>query len=449
MKPKVPLSVLLVDDDLNICRTLALSLQQAGCQVAQAHSAEEALALQAQSPPFDLLLTDFKMAGKNGIELVRAAQAHSPALCSVVMTAFATIENAVETLKAGAYDYLPKPFTHAQLEHLLAKVRTLVALKRENLELKGWRGRKDYFAGHTSPESARLQDFVRKVAPTDATLLLTGESGTGKSELARLIHDLSPRREGALVTVYCTTLTESLLESELFGHVKGAFTGAVQDKQGKLEQADGGTLFLDEIGDLSIQGQAKLLRFLQDKVFEPVGGHKVVSVNARVVAATNKDLRTAIADGRFREDLYYRLNALECVLPPLRQRKEDLPVMIQRLWAQAQADGKPARPLPAPVLDALLAYPWPGNIRELRNVLERVAMLSGSEAPELASLPDSVLKPAAAAAPADGKTPSLDQVERQHIEAVLAREKNLEQAAALLGITTVTLWRKRKEYGLI
>ncbi|HTL10889.1 MAG TPA: sigma-54 dependent transcriptional regulator [Bdellovibrionota bacterium] len=441
---RLPLQVLLVDDDANIRRTLALSLKDLQCAVEQADSVQAAMAI-FQARPFDLVLTDFKMEKQSGLQLIQQARALRPDALIVMMTAYASYENAVEVVREGAFDYLPKPFTTAQLSHLLSKVREVVTLRRENQELKRGRARRDYFSGFTSIASQRLEEFVRKVAPTDGTVLLTGESGTGKSELAKLIHELSPRAKNPFVTVYCTTLTESLLESELFGHIKGSFTGAVADKAGKLELADGGTLFLDEVGDLTPNGQTKLLRFLQERVFERVGGNREVSVDARIIAATNRDLPQAVAAGKFREDLYYRLNVLECILVPLRHRREDVPVLIERILGEIS--GGKTRTLPPGLMEPLLRYHWPGNIRELRNVLERVLMLCQGRAPQAADLPDALLKPAAET---DGvlESLSLEEIEKRHIQRVLSRAENLEKAAEILGITTVTLWRKRKEYGI-
>ncbi|MFO1518078.1 MAG: sigma-54 dependent transcriptional regulator [bacterium] len=443
------LRVLLVDDDNNIRRTLSVILQENQCYVAQAGSVPEALRL-IREQPFDCLLTDFRMEDQTGLDLIQNAKQIQPRLLMIVMTAYASIENAVSVIKEGAFDYLPKPFTNAQLLHLLGKVRLIVRLTRENEALKQEGAKRDFFRGFTSAASARLEEFVRKLAPTESTILLVGESGTGKSQLARLIHEQSPRKDKPFVTVYCTTLSESLLESELFGHVKGSFTGAFQDKEGKFEAADGGTLFLDEIGDLSPNAQAKLLRFLQDRVFERVGSNQEITVDTRIIAATNKDLSQAVADGKFREDLYYRLNIFECPLVALRYRMEDLAVFIERFLEEFKAQGlaKEKVELPSEILKALQEHTWPGNIRELHNTLERLIVLSRHREIKLEDLPDSLLKKKNAPLKQEEKLASLEELTRNHIEAVLSREKNLEKAAEILGITPVTLWRKRKEYGL-
>ena len=446
-----PLKTLLVDDDKNIRQTLRVSLKTHGCEVEVAESAEEAISILRKSR-FEFVLTDFKMTGKSGIDLIRDCKALSQPPVIAVMTAFASFENAVTAIQAGAFDYIPKPFNSGQLGHLLTKVRTLVELKRENFRLKSQSGRSDYFEGMTSEAMKRLEEFVSKVAGTETTLLLMGESGTGKTALASLIHQRSKRAARPFVVVNCATLTESLLESELFGHVKGAFTGATHDHIGKLEMAQGGTVLIDEIGELSLSAQTKLLRFLQDKVIERVGATKAVEVDVRIIAATNKNLEEAVSEGRFREDLFYRLNVFECTVAALRYRKDDLPVLIQRFLMEltAKSGGTSLKVLPEPVMKALLAYPWPGNVRELRNAIERMVVLSTDREFTLEDLPEAIRKgPVPTAKRLDSTAlVSLDEVCRAHIEQVLAVEPNQERAAEILGITTVTLWRRRKEYGL-
>jgi DNA-binding NtrC family response regulator len=448
-KTLLPLRILLVDDEKNIRTTLSVSLSDQGHTVVAVASAKEALE-KLGAERFDFVLTDFRLGGPSGLDLVRQVRQLYPDLMVVVMTAYSSIENAVEVTKEGAFDYLPKPFSNAQLAHLVGKVQTLLRLKRENATLKHREFRADYFEGFNSPAVLRLEQFVNQVAPTDETVLITGESGTGKSELARIIHERSKRREGPFVTVYCTTLAESVLEAELFGHVKGAFTGAVQDKAGKLEQADGGTLFLDEIGDLSPNAQAKLLRFLQDKVIERVGGVQSIRVDARFIAATNRELPTLVASGKFREDLYFRLNMLECSVVPLRFRKDDLPVLIRRFLDEAsQKQGRSSAPeIPKAVMEKLLAYSWPGNIRELKNAIERLVILSKGREMSVSDLPQNFTATRASTGSDANTFRTLEQLERDQIEAVLAKEPNFEKAAEILGITSVTLWRKRKQYGL-
>lgn len=453
VKKHLRLRILVVDDDKNICRALSLSLKDTKCTLSIAHSVDEAV-LKFKENPVDLILTDFKMEGKTGLDLIKEAKAFQPDVLIVVMTAFASIENAIKVVREGAYDYLSKPFTNDQFIHFLYRIQNLIDLKNENSALKKPLVRRDFFAGLTSPASRGLEEFVKKMSPTDTTLLLTGESGTGKSELAKLIHELSPRASKPFITVYCTTLTESLLESELFGHVKGSFTGATSEKIGQLQAAEGGTLFLDEVGDLSPTGQAKLLRFLQDKVFQKVGGNEEISVNTRIITATNRDLQEAVQEGKFRQDLYYRLNTLEVMLVSLRHRREDIPIYIDRFLKELKKSERIGEScetiseIPQNVLERFMEYHWPGNLRELRNAIERLVMLSQGRTMILNDLPPAIRqdpKPV----PAQSPYQSLEEIEKNHILNLLDREKNLERAAEILGITKATLWRKRKQYGLI
>ena len=447
---EIRLRVLLVDDDKNIRQTLRVSLATLDCEVIVAATHQEAVtALKAE--PFDFLLTDFRLDGKTGLDVIQAAKRLESPPIMVVMTAYASFDNAVNAIKEGAFDYLSKPFTTPQLEHVLAKVRALVVLKRENIKLRKGRDRSHYFTGMASTAMTRLEEFVSKIAGTDSTVLLVGESGTGKTELAHLIHERSHRARKPFVVVNCTSIAETLLESELFGHVKGSFTGANQDHIGKLEFANHGTLLIDEIGDLSLAGQTKLLRFLQERVIERVGSNQSTPVNVRVIAATNKNLEEAVKAGRFREDLYYRLNVFECTVVPLRHRAEDLPVLIQRFLKELSAIGRVTEPktLSAAALRYILEYHWPGNIRELRNVIERMIVLSGTAEMGDDLLPEILKRPYSKESSGEnGGFKTLEEIEKAHIGKVLSAESNQERAATILGITTVTLWRKRKEYGL-
>ena len=441
------IKILLVDDEKNIRQTLQATLVSWGYFAKSVASAEEALKV-LNDETFDLMITDFKLEGKNGLDLIKLSKTMKDPPIFVVMTAFASFENAVNAIKEGAFDYLPKPFTNSQLEVLLKRVKVLTELKFENKDLKK-KFRADYFSGMTSPSMNRLEEFVQKIAPTEANVLLIGESGTGKTELARLIHSLSNRADKTFSVVNCSTLAENLLESELFGYVKGAFTGANQDHIGKIEAANHGTLLIDEIGDLSLNGQARLLRFLQERVIERIGSNVAVNLDVRVIAATNKNLEEAVKEKEFREDLYYRLNMFECTLVPLRFRREDLPILIQRFFKEFLANSAPAenKKITETVEKMLLQHSWPGNVRELRNVIERLVILSSSREIRLEDLPESLRQPVVNKHGADDFK-SLADLERSHIERVLLAEHNQERAAQILGITTVTLWRKRKEYGL-
>ena len=440
-----PLQVLLVDDDVNICRTMTLSLKHLGCEVLVAHSVSEAVK-NLMLHPFDFILSDYRMGEQTGHDLIKEINKLDPKPLVAIMTAFASIENALEVTREGAFDYLPKPFTQNQLEHLLKKVGMVVNLKKENDALRADKKRNPIFFGMTSTASQTLETFVKKIAPSDATVLLTGESGTGKSEIARYIHRNSTRSLKPFVVVNCTSLAESLLESEIFGHVKGAFTGAVNDKVGKFELANHGTLFLDEIGDLSLEAQSRLLRFLQEKVIERVGGNHTLSIDARVIAATNKNIEKAIEEGAFREDLFYRLNVFECTLAPLRHRKEDIPILVQQF---ALEFGKNRNfKVSEEALDALCKYAWPGNIRELRNLMERLSVLNQKEEISLADLPEKKIHSKNLIRSKPDVLFSLEEAEKNHILAVLEAEPNLDKASEILGITKVTLWRRRKEYGL-
>ena len=441
------MKILLVDNEKNIRHTLQATLIGWGYLAKAVASADEALKL-IKEEMFDLLITDFKLEGKTGLDLMKLSKTVENPPIFVVMTAFASFENAVNVIKEGAFDYLPKPFTNSQLEALLKRMEVLAELKRENLNLKKG-NRSDYFSGLTAPAMTRLEEFVHKIAPTEASVLLIGESGTGKTELARLIHSRSGRADKTFSVVNCSTLAENLLESELFGYVKGAFTGANQDHIGKIESANYGTLLIDEVGDLSLNGQARLLRFLQERVIERIGSTVPLELDVRVIAATNKNLEDAVKEKQIREDLYYRLNMFECSLVPLRFRKEDLPVFLQRFLKEflSSAQSLENKIIPEEVEKALLQNQWPGNVRELRNVIERLVILSSGRDIRLEDLPESFRKPLGTNSQIeDFKT--LSEWERSHIESVLAVEHNQERAAKILGITAVTLWRKRKEYGL-
>jgi NtrC-family two-component system response regulator AlgB len=382
----------------------------------------------------------------DGLALLRETRRRKPDTVVVLMTAYGTVPQAVEAIRAGAYDYLVKPFSLDQVGLLLERVLEVHALRRENVALRHAVDQQPLLTSANAQMSAVLET-ARKAAQSEVTILLTGESGTGKNVLATAVHRWSARSGAPFVTIPCTTLAEHLLESELFGHVKGAFTGAWKDKPGRLEAAGGGTVFLDEVGELAPDLQAKLLRFIEERCFERVGGDTTVRVDTRIIAATNRDLEAEVAAGRFRQDLFFRLSVIAIRLPALRERKEDLSALIDHTLPHLSVrHRRPAIELSDGARQALAAYDWPGNVRELLNVLERALVLAPGKAIRVEDLPDRLVAPAPGA-PAIAPL-SLEAMERAHIQHVLADSATLEEAAARLGINPTTLWRKRKRYGI-
>jgi NtrC-family two-component system response regulator AlgB len=439
--------ILIVDDEKNIRTHLATFLESCHYQVRTAESAQQALIQLAGDEAFDLVLTDYRMAGVNGVELLEQARRQTPDVAVILMTAYATIENAVEAMKAGAFDYLPKPFSLQQVQHVVERALEVRRLRVENRVLRETIEDRPFLETR-SPAMRRLLETAEQAAASDATILLTGESGTGKNVLAREIHRWSQRADRPFVVVNCTTLSENLLESELFGHMRGAFTGAVKDKAGRLEAADGGTVFLDEIADLTAPLQTKFLRFIQEQSFERVGGALTIRVDARIIAASNRDLEAEVAAHHFRDDLYYRLNVITLRVAPLRERKEDILPLADRLLHAATLRNRKAEMSFSPEAAAAIGrYRWPGNIRELRNAIERAVVLAKSNVITPDYLPDSLFRESAAPAPITASTrASLEEVERDHIIRVLADSLTLEDAAETLGVDVSTLWRKRKRY---
>jgi two-component system, NtrC family, response regulator AlgB len=439
-------NILVVDDDRNIRHALAATLESANHRVTLADSAERALEVLPETQA-EAVLTDVRMAGMNGFKLLEALKRASPSLPVVMMTAYGSIPDAVEAMRLGAYDYVTKPFTAEQIRRVVARALELQGLRVENQKLREKieiLTEPDPFLTF-SPQTRKLAETAAQVAASNATILITGESGTGKSMLASYIHRLSPRQKGPFVQVACTTLSEHLLESELFGHVRGAFTGAIKDKPGRLEAAESGTVLLDEIGDLTPVVQSKMLRFLQEKTFERVGGAHTIRVDARIIAATNQNLERLVAEKRFREDLYYRLNVIELHAPALRERPGEILRLADHYAKQAAAShNKPLQEFEPEARDALAAYTWPGNIRELRNAIERAVILSRGATITLSDLPDKIL---AEPRKIDHNL-TLEELERRHIEVVLEQAMTLEEAADMLGINVATLWRKRRKYGL-
>lgn len=438
-------SILIVDDEKNIRTHLTTYVRSLGHTVEAAADASGALERLAGTA-FDVVLSDVRMAGTDGLALLRQVRSRWPEVVVVLMTAYATVPQAVEAMRAGAYDYLVKPFALDQVELLLNRVLEVQRLRRDN-QLLRQSVENPLWLESRSPTMQRVLATARQVASSDATVLLTGESGTGKNVLAAAIHQWSPRRTGPFVTIPCTTLADHLLESELFGHVKGAFTGAWKDKPGRLEAAQGGTVFLDEVGDLPADLQAKLLRFIEEHRFERVGGNDTIGVDARLVAATNRDLETDVEAGRFRRDLFFRLHVVDIRLPALRERTEDLGPLTDHILGQMCArHGRGSLRLAEEVRRALAAYDWPGNVRELLNALERAVVMSRGDTIHSEDLPDRLLAPASMRSAAAEPPLSLEELERRHIERTLADSTTLEEAAARLGINPTTLWRKRKRY---
>jgi two-component system, NtrC family, response regulator AlgB len=446
--PAKGLRVLVIDDEKNIRATLALCLEQFGCEVttiASAQGALDALARQRQ----DLAFLELRLGQSSGLDLISQLLAEAPHLMVVIMTAYATIDSAVQAIQRGAADYIAKPFTPAQIRHTVDQCLTRRDLTWQISDLEGRlrNAAPDIDFESASPRIRTIIDIAGKAAVSDAAVLLRGESGTGKTALARMIHDLSPRARSPFVVVNCPTLSEELLASELFGHAKGAFTGAIRDQAGRVEAAEGGTLFLDEIGEISPSLQAKLLHFLEEKAFERIGENRTRHANARMIAATNRNLEDHVANGLFREDLLYRLNVIDLQLPPLRERPEDTLRLARKFltfFAKA-ARRRPQRLSPAAEA-SLLAYAWPGNIRELRNTIERAVILWPAEIVEPEAFPAHISALSKAQPPQIGGNFSLEEIEREHIARVLGRSGTLDEAAAILGIDASTLWRKRKRY---
>jgi NtrC-family two-component system response regulator AlgB len=441
---------LIIDDEENIRRTTSVVVEGLGYETAEAQSRAEALA-QLEADRFDLAFLDLKLDGESGLDLLPELLKIEPRLEVVVFTAYASIETAVEAMRRGAADYIPKPFTPEQIRRVLSRVLEARRLRERVAELES-RLSADVPAielTSTVPAVQKVFEMTAKAAATPATLLLLGESGTGKTVLARAIHADSQQKDHVFVTVNCPSLSRELLESEMFGHVKGAFTGAVRDTVGKVAMADGGTLFLDEIAELPLDLQPKLLRLLQEKEYERVGEPKTRCANVRVIAATNRDLEKAVQERRFREDLFYRLNVIPIRMPPLRERLSDLPGIAENILNFfARQCGKRVNGFSPEAWAALRAYSWPGNLRELRNVIERAVILAVGEKIDLADLPEQ-FSHAAQRPHAEGvhigARVSLERLENEHIARVIGQAATMEEAAQILGIDPATLYRRRKK----
>ena len=444
-------SLLVVDDDPQQREMLAGLLQDMGHEARPCADGEAALAL-IEAGGIDAVLTDLKMPGMNGLDLLRRARGVNPRVDFILLTAHGSIETAVAAIKDGAYDFLLKPVDPDALERILPRLLEKQALKREVDALRLRLKERVNFDGVVA-ESKRMQEalaLVRRAAQSSATILITGESGTGKELVANLIHQQSPRRDGPFVPVNCAAISENLLEAELFGHLKGSFTGADRDREGLFRAADAGTIFLDEIAEMGPSLQAKMLRVLQERTVRPVGGTEAVAVDLRVIAATNRDLEKDVKEGRFREDLFYRVNVLPVLLPPLRERREDLPPLIDHILARQEFETKT---LTREAFDLLCAYPFPGNVRELENILLRASVVSTSN---FIGVPD--LPPAVTAPPESDVAPEplgkeldtyLEEVERRFIRAALVRNGWVQTRAARdLGLHEKVLRYRMKKHGI-
>jgi NtrC-family two-component system response regulator AlgB len=443
-------NILLIDDEQSLRKSLRLALETMGHRIQEAGTGSQGRDLVAHHQ-FDVVFLDLRLGREQGLDVLPALLQLAPGLAVIVITAYATIETAVEAMRSGAADYLPKPFTPGQVRVVLDRVHRLHRLQShvEDLEDQVRSVVPEADLQTRQPAMQQCLDVAFRAAATEATILLRGESGTGKGVVARAIHARSSRAAAPFVTVHCPSLSTELLETELFGHVRGAFTGAVQDAVGKVSAAEGGTLFLDEIGDLPLTLQPKLLRLLQERRYERVGEPVTRSSDVRIIAATNHNLEEAVAKGTFREDLFYRLNVIDVTLPPLRQRPEDiLPLAAHLLHFFARQSGKQVSQFTEEARNALVKHPWPGNVRELRNAVERGVILARDREVGLADLPAQVGATAPHSTLEIGSSVTLEQLEAEHIRRVLAQTPTMEEAATVLGIDPSTLYRKRKRYGL-
>lgn len=441
-----PLNLLVVDDEPNIRKMLMLSLKTDGHRVTAVAGAREAGTVVRQQP-FDLAFVDLRLGVDSGLDLIPQLIAESPWLKVVVITAYAAVDTAVEAMKRGAIDYLPKPFTPAQVRLVVERAAARRGLEQRVAGLESVVGELNASIELTTASAAMRHaiELARQVANSDATVLLRGESGTGKGMLARAIHGWSGRAAIPMATISCPALSAQLLESELFGHVKGAFTGAMRDNPGRIAASEGGTLFLDEIGDLPLPLQPKLLRFVQDREYERVGDSVTRRANVRVVTATNVDLIAAVREARFREDLLYRINVIQIDLPPLRDRREDILPLAENLLRYFSRR-RPIAGFTDDAVAALKRYDWPGNVRELRNAVERAVILCCGDRIGIEQIPGSF--PKAGVEPQLGDPVPFEQIEAVHIRRVVAAAPTIDEAARVLGIDTATLWRKRKRYGI-
>ena len=445
IKPRI----LIVDDEKVVRESLYEWFTEDGYQVDTADSGRQALE-RLQEATCDILLVDIKMPGMDGLELQRKVKQIAPEAVIIIMTAYASVDTAVQALKEGAYDYITKPFDPDDLERIVNKAAERQQLVRENVQLKEHLVAVSEGDGEligTSSEIEKVREMIQHVGDTDTTVLITGESGTGKELVARAIHRASGRRHMPLVTVNCAGLPEGLIESELFGHEKGAFTGAQYRRKGKFELADGGSIFFDEIGDISPKTQVDLLRVLEEKVITRVGGTQTLPIDFRVIAATHRNLKQAVEQELFRLDLFYRLNVFTISVPPLRERRSDIPLLARHfLTKSAREMGRPANRISPAAMQLLTDYAWPGNVRELENAIERAVVLQREEEIQIEDLP---LTPSASPPPTAAGELSLEEMERRHIQQILDQMSgNVSKAARTLGIDRVTLYNKIRKYDL-
>jgi len=450
---KTKTRILIVDDEQGLCAGLQEALKREGYAVDASTDPRAAVSL-AEKHCYNLIISDVKMPGMSGMELLSRVRAVHEDTLFILMTAYSSVESAVEAMKVGAYDYLAKPIDLKRLRPLVQKALEFQAVVSENKVLRErlqTQANSPLLVGESQPMRA-VAALVEEVANSDVTVLIEGESGTGKEIVARSIHNQSARRQRPFISVNCAALAEPLLEAELFGHVKGAFTGAIANKPGRFQLADGGTLFLDEIGDLSPKGQGDLLRVLEDSAFRMVGGSELIRVNVRIIAATNKQLQLAVSENKFREDLYYRLHIVPIVMPPLRERAEDIPLLIDLFFEQCCAKHKRRRKrMSSDALQFCQRFPWPGNVRQLRNTVERLVITCRETVVETAALPDFLREQDRTQKTFTVRpgTP-LAEVEKLLIRQTLTHvTRNRDQAAAALGISRRTLQYKLRQYGLL
>ena len=440
--------ILVVDDEEIVRESLGGWLEKDGYTVAWAPDGRSAIE-RLKTEPWSIMVVDLKMPGMDGLQVLEEAKKLRPEIAVVIMTAYATVDTAVSAMKMGAYDYLVKPFDPEELSIMMQKIVSQQSLVRENAVLRQALKQEYRFRDllSKSPAMQGVFELARTAARSNSTILVLGESGSGKEVLARAIHMESPRVDGPFVAVSCAALTETLLESELFGHEKGSFTGAIARRKGKFEAAHGGTLFLDEVGDISQKLQLDLLRVLEDRKFHRIGGNDPIEVDVRIIAATNRDLRKAAHEGKFREVLFYRLNVIPITIPPLRERREDIPLLVENFVERLSVEmKKPIDGVSTDAMSALMAHDWPGNVRELRNILERGAVVATGPVIQLSDLG---LPSKAEAPPKPGTLASLEEVERRHVAPLHAHTGgNVSQSARILGIDRVTLYNKMRKWGL-